>query len=86
MKERHQLQKYGLTKVQRETMYAAQNGECAICGEHKSFSKICTDHNHTTEEVRGLLCIFCNTLVGYLEKRPENIERALEYIKRWENV
>ncbi len=81
--ERHQMRKYGLTKAQREAMYASQDGRCAICGEHKSFSKISTDHNHVTGKVRGLLCTFCNTLVGYLEKRPGNVKQAEEYMGGW---
>lgn len=79
--DRHQFNKYGLLPGQRQTMYATQDGCCGICKEPVPYSKINTDHDHETGKVRALLCIFCNTLVGYLEKQPDRIELAKQYIK-----
>jgi len=82
--DKHQYHKYGLLPGQRHVLYVAQDGLCNVCKEPVLYSKINTDHNHETGEVRGLLCIFCNTLVGYLEKHPDRIKLAEQYIKRHE--
>lgn len=71
--------RYGLTLEQRKQMYIEQNGCCACCSVPVGYDKICTDHNHKTNQVRGLLCYGCNTLVGWVEH--ENYKKALDYLK-----
>ena len=40
------------------------------------------DHDHATGKTRGILCHWCNTQIGVLEKSPEWIARAIAYIAR----
>jgi hypothetical protein len=50
-------------------MFQAQGGVCAICNQPPSPGRnLSVDHNHETGEVRGLLCVGCNTGVGYHER------------------
>lgn len=76
---------YGITPEQFEAMYAAQGGICPICDRHmpKGKGKHCAyvDHDHDTNEVRGLLGGSCNTGLGYYEDNPERLERAAAYIR-----
>jgi hypothetical protein len=86
--------KYGLTREAWEHMIAQQNGLCAICGlppEIKDRGTTRTkstpwvvDHNHSTGQVRELLCGRCNTLVGFIELNPHLVPSALNYLKRHE--
>ena len=80
--KRHQrkkrLRKYGLTPTAFDVLKMHQNGLCAICKEDKL---LCVDHCHTTGYVRGLLCHKCNLLVGHLERMPELVNVALDYIE-----
>lgn len=49
-------------------MHEKQGGACKIC--YKQFKQgfsANVDHDHTTGEVRGLLCLNCNTGIGKLE-------------------
>jgi hypothetical protein len=75
--------KYGLTLEQYDTMLARQEGRCAICGttnpasHHKRFV---VDHNHATNEVRGLLCSMCNTGLGNFFDNPFSLLNAAKYL------
>jgi hypothetical protein len=54
--------KYGITIADYEAIYAAQHGCCAICDKALDKNPVGAkhtthiDHDHTTGEVRGLLC------------------------------
>lgn len=69
----------GLTPKELATLLKRAKGKCAICA--KPHKRLVIDHDHTTRRVRGVLCIGCNTFVGYLEKRGALLERARKYMK-----
>jgi hypothetical protein len=79
---------YGITIEQFEALYAQQNGECAICGTHKSLEfkrmkdSLVVDHDHQTNAVRGLLCQTCNSGMGQLKDSVDLLEKAIHYLKR----
>ena len=66
--------------------FKKQKGCCMICGKHQDQldRKLCVDHNHTTGQVRGLLCSNCNLLVGRIE--TEEREAAQMYLEKWASV
>lgn len=76
---------YGLTLEQYNEMFKAQNGCCACCGQsHEMFVKrLHVDHNHTTGQVRGLLCTECNPGLGYFKESIERLEMAIAYLKKF---
>ena len=48
-------------------MYSEQKGSCQICEKKfKQGVSAHVDHDHDTGEVRGLLCLNCNTGIGKL--------------------
>lgn len=63
------LRRYGLTRASYDALLTEQQGVCAICATtdpgrgHRFFS---VDHDHSTGEVRGLLCNNCNVGIGML--------------------
>jgi hypothetical protein len=64
------LKKFGLTEEQYLALEASQNGVCAICGNPPvKPPTLAIDHDHATGKVRGLLCVTCNTRLGFLERR-----------------
>ncbi len=73
---------YGISTEQYNTLWTAQGGCCAICGlpQDKESNRLAVDHNHTTGEVRGLLCFACNQAIGLFKDRPEVLERAGWYL------
>jgi len=64
-KDDYLKKKYGITLQQYNEMLKGQNYSCAICNQHESNfkKKLAVDHDHKTNEVRGLLCFYCNKRV-----------------------
>lgn len=61
-----------------------QNGRCKVCGRHESelTQKLQLDHNHETKQIRGLLCIRCNTRLAYFED-IEFVTNAKVYLSEY---
>lgn len=83
-RRKYTLRKYGLTAEDYNQIYIAQQGCCAICGKHQSEFKqrLAVDHNHTTNKVRGLLCVSCNTCLGHYEKMIGD-KKAIAYLEMY---
>lgn len=75
--------KYNLTEEEYLGLFAKQENKCAICGvEFTNNIKGFVDHDHSTNQVRGLLCTKCNTLLGMANDNIEILENAIEYLKK----
>jgi hypothetical protein len=74
--------KFDLTPEQYSEMWTAQRGLCAICHrvEPREGYALAVDHDHTTGEVRGLLCSHCNRGIGWLSDDPELLRSAIGYL------
>ena len=89
---RQNLKKFNLTPEQYQAMVAQQGGVCAICsglphsGVMGSPKRLSVDHNHTTNENRGLLCGNCNRGIGVFRESPERLELAAAYLRKWANL
>ena len=92
-REKHLRITYGLSAQQYEAIYNSQGGKCSICGRdiisvlrENTLSvkyKACTDHDHVTGMVRGLLCHPCNLIIGSAGDRVELLLKAIEYLKKY---
>ena len=71
--------KYKITFEEYNVIYNRQQGKCAICGNPEELLHV--DHNHTTGEIRGLLCLKCNRGIGFLNDDIKILEQALAYLK-----
>jgi len=76
---------YGITSEEYNVLFDKQKGRCAICDRPQSELKhsLAVDHNHTTGELRGLLCSSCNTAIGSLRESTELFASALIYLNKW---
>ena len=78
------LKKYGLTLESFEEKRIAQNNKCEICQETLgSGFELHVDHCHVTNEVRGLLCIHCNTLLGRAKDSIQILKSAQKYLQKY---
>src|SRR5262245_38034966 len=70
---------YGISWADYETMFERQGGACAIC--KRTGLTLCVDHCHLTGEVRGLLCIRCNSAIGFCSDDPALLQAAAAYLQ-----
>lgn len=77
------LAQYGMTTVEYGKMLSMQGGMCAICGRLAGDlrAKLHVDHDHSTGNVRGLLCYDCNRGIGLLGDSADRLRRALAYLE-----
>jgi hypothetical protein len=79
--QRARLRRRKLAPERYDEMVAEQGGLCAICRAAPTGQLgLMIDHNHTTGEVRGLLCGACNTGLGLFLDDPDLLERAAAYL------
>lgn len=83
---RKRLYVYGVSNQRFTMMLEAQRNRCAIClNEFSDQRKLCVDHDHTTNRIRGLLCQTCNKALGMLGDTYESVKRAMNYLQRAES-
>jgi Recombination endonuclease VII len=72
--------RYGLTTDQWETLFDTQGRKCKICLTGDPSGHWHTDHCHTTDKVRGILCRGCNTGLGQFKENKAALMRAVDYL------
>lgn len=77
----HLKSRYKMTLEQFGQMVLGQEGQCAIC--ERVPNRLFVDHNHTTKEVRGLLCHHCNVGISLLRENPRIFQKALDYLSKY---
>lgn len=72
------MKKYGLTQQQFAAILEKQGGRCAICRTDEWLPHV--DHDHVTGQIRGLLCVNCNTLLGRAKDSVLALRQAIRYL------
>lgn len=72
---------YNLTEEEYYGILKKQNYLCFICHKER---KLVIDHSHKTGKVRALICKPCNRLVGKDIENISLLERAIEYLKLYD--
>jgi len=89
IRKRQLKYKYNLSMEDYEKLLNKQNGKCGICSNTTAYENgkghLFVDHDHQTEEIRGLLCRKCNNNLSILEKE-DLLKGILNYLKEqaWE--
>lgn len=85
----HWKRQYDITPEQYDVMLKKQDGVCAICrqpetaGRNGKVKLLSVDHDHTTKQLRGLLCDDCNKALGCMHDNRARLQSALEYLNRY---
>lgn len=89
-----QKRRHGLYPEQK-TAIADHQGGCAICGHPEPGAKgwvldhdrSCCDSDASCPKCRrGVLCQWCNSMLGYAFDRPETLQAAIEYLNARSNA
>lgn len=82
--------RYGITLDQRDMMILAQDWKCLICSSYLGDiedKQVHVDHNHSSGNVRGVLCHHCNTGLGSFKDEVNTMEKAKKYIQqKWREL
>lgn len=71
--------KYGIGLEFYNFMLARQSGGCFLCGRHETTRRLHVDHDHATGQVRKLLCMRCNTHLGWVEQL--GLQKIKDYLE-----
>ena len=74
---------YGISLGQFNELLEIQDNGCAICRKPLDSlrRRMNIDHDHETNQVRGLLCTGCNTGLGHLGDNIEGLKKAIAYLE-----
>lgn len=87
-REQHLNDKFGISFQAYCEKVAEQGNRCAICLQQESavrndqIKALAVDHDHTTGQVRGLLCQTCNQMVGFSKDTPATLRAAADYLEK----
>jgi Zn finger protein HypA/HybF involved in hydrogenase expression len=86
-KHKKRVRNHGLPATLFEKMFEEQNHKCKICDREfetclntREKKTLFVDHDHVTNQVRGLLCPRCNSGMSYIDNESW-LARALQYIE-----
>lgn len=79
---KHLKRTYGMTVEDYNALLEQQDGVCAICKNGHEHA-LCVDHDHETNEIRGLLCKPCNVAIGNMKDDPERLRSAAMYLEMY---
>lgn len=91
IKERlRKIKEYKITEDQYKEMFLSQDNKCAICNNSEKsltnkgdrFKNLAIDHCHSTNKVRGLLCINCNQALGKVKDNIEILKSMIAYLEK----
>lgn len=77
------LQKYGITRDQRDKILTLQGNRCACCSGEKPGNRMgwVVDHDHVTGKVRAILCHNCNLALGLVKDDTEHLKQLISYLE-----
>jgi hypothetical protein len=80
----NRLSRFHITPDTYQQLLDAQNNKCAICENELLLekNKSVIDHCHDTNEIRGILCLKCNTGLGNFSDKKTVLEKAVRYLKQ----
>lgn len=76
---------FEMTPEEHDALFALQGHKCAVCRTDdptgRGRGRWVTDHCHDSGRVRGILCSFCNSMLGYAKDNETTLANAIEYLK-----
>jgi len=80
-KPQRRRNRHKLSKEAEARLYEVNGNRCWICGIEEGSKLLCFDHDHSSGLVRGLLCTYCNLVLGNSKDNPALLRRAANYLE-----
>jgi len=80
VKSTRYLRRYGITKAEKDKIFAQQNERCGCCGGSSGTWHL--DHDHKTRRIRGVLCSHCNWMLGHAKDSVDVLRAAIKYLQK----
>lgn len=81
LSEQQRLRRFGIAPKHWQALFLQQGECCAICKTTEpNKGQWCTDHDHTTGKVRGILCHHCNRALGLFKDNVSVLNQATSYL------
>lgn len=82
--DRNWRQKFGLSVSEVQAILDRQGGSCAVCRNALTLlgRSAHVDHDHDTDQVRGVLCRACNLAIGQMKDSLGRLRAAAAYLDR----
>lgn len=85
---KNKIDRYSLAIARYHELYKLQNGLCAICKMQETYAdkntgkidSLSIDHCHKSNNIRGLLCRACNSMIGCFKDNTETMQKAIAYL------
>lgn len=83
---RHSKRRYGLDTKERSELLVKQNNKCKLCETSIEFNgkphagSAVVDHDHNTGNIRGILCVLCNRMIGQIEHHGVSLNKIEKYL------
>lgn len=81
-----------ITNDELRELRAIHSGVCDVCGKvetsntrpdaKSTCNNLCIDHDHSTKEFRGFLCVQCNRNFGWYDKYKSKIHEHEKFMHR----
>jgi len=81
LERRRRLAQKGITPEQYITVLTEQANACAIC--RRADVELVPDHDHGTQQFRGILCRTCNAAIAWFLEQSAICEAAAVYLRRF---
>lgn len=82
------LKKFGVSQEEYDAQLELQQGKCPCCGRTREEDienrgrRWPVDHDHETDDVRGILCWLCNLALGAVRDEPDTLRRLADYVEQ----
>lgn len=88
------VKKHNISYDEYKWLCEKQNGICAICGKKETrrsrtsgqICRLAIDHNHSTNQIRELLCHACNQVIGHSKESIDILKSAILYLEKHSHV
>lgn len=80
----YKVKKFGISYNEYQILLKNQNYLCAICKQqNKNGDRLCIDHCHISNKMRGLLCHDCNKGLGFFKDKISNLKNSILYLENF---